>query len=547
MDANRKVEIGNPTRSDPNLTLYRYPRISKEAAMVFQSFNTQTRLFSNPSFRAKRLGLIVLLVLILPLAASANRAAAPPQADANREPVVPAVSWPAGEPTGEKNEVTQSEALRTEETSTGEKQAPGPTPPSYAVTVADYEGPEGIRPGPRIGGRPLTLYRNAKIDSLIRFYLEKRRDVVERGYRRSGRYLPMIRRILAREGVPPQLAYLAAVESNYNPLARSPARAVGLWQFTAPTARSFGLRLHRPWYDERMDPEASTVAAARLLAYLYDRFDNWELALAAYNTGEGRVFKAMADAKRRTGKSDFWSLRLPRETRGFIPSFLALSAIWEDPEAHGLGGIIQEHALTTESVEGNLSGTLEDLARRIGVSAQALVQLNPAWKGRLIPPFNLGSIVLHVPQGQGANLAQALRDKPPKPIQWLVHRIEEGDTVSGMASMYGVRVREILSLNRMGRRTLLRIGRPLLVPLSGDGQTSARATRVASRAPRSSNVPVVSQLHFHTVRDGESFWSISRRYGVRMTDLRRWNVAALFKGILRPSQELVVFLPGVGG
>jgi len=419
--------------------------------------------------------------------------------------------------------------------------------PAYSVTVADYEGPAGIRPGPRKGGRPLRLYRNANIDSLVRFYLEQRREVVERGYRRSGRYLPMIRRILAQEGVPPQLAYLAAVESNYNPRARSAARAVGMWQFTAPTARKFGLRLHRPWYDERMDPEASTQAAARLLAYLYDRFDNWELALAAYNAGEKRVFDAMAEAKSRTGASDFWSLRLPRETRGFIPSFLALAAIWEDPQGNGLGHLIQEHSLVTESMEVNLSGTLEDLARRIGISGQTLTNLNPAWKGRLIPPFDLGPVVLHVPQGEGASLARTLRENPPKPILWLVHRIQEGDTVSAMAKAYGVRVREILSLNGMGLRSLLRIGHPLLVPLADDSQGAARQAAVSNRPPRQSDVPAVSQLHFHTVRDGESFWSISRRYGVRMTDLRRWNFAGLVRGMLQPRQELVVFLPGSGG
>ncbi|HKI96971.1 MAG TPA: transglycosylase SLT domain-containing protein [bacterium] len=408
--------------------------------------------------------------------------------------------------------------------------------------AAHYDGPDGIRPGPRPGGRPLELYRNRMVDSLIHFFTERKRDVLERGWRRSGRYLPMIRRVFREEGVPEQLAYLAAVESNFNPHARSPARAVGMWQFTAPTARKFGLQLYRPWYDERIDPVASTHAAARLLAYLYDRYNNWELALAAYNAGEARVNQALQWARRHHRSTDYWSLRLPRQTRGFVPALLAIAAIMEAPQAHGLADLPRDQPLDSEPVEIRSAVTLGDLASRLNIPVQELVERNPAWRGGLLPPLkDVGPVQLWVPPGTGARLLASLDRQPPKTIPWLVHKVREGDTVSQIAHRYRVRVRDVLALNHLGAHTLLAIGQPLLVPVAADTPLA----RVASRAPRfvpeTSPVPAVTQLRLHRVQSGESLWSIAREYGVRMTDLRTWN--RLPGSVLQPDQELLVYLP----
>lgn len=404
-----------------------------------------------------------------------------------------------------------------------------------------WAGPQGIAPGPRTGGRPLRLYRNDMVDSLVRYFLEQKRDVLERGWRRSGRYLPMIRRVFRAEGVPEELAYLAAVESNFNPRARSPARAVGLWQFTAPTARAFGLRMHRPWYDERLDPESATHAAARLLAYLYDRYESWELALAAYNAGEARVNRALAHA-RRTGRApDYWHLRLPRQTRGFVPAFLALAAIMEDPAAHGLAGIARDAPLESEGLELDVAATLADLAGRVGVPTEALVRRNPAWQGGLIPPVEgVDSVLLWVPPGLGPRLLASLQARPPDAIPWLVHRVREGETVSHIAQYYGVRIRDVLALNSLHWRSTLAIGQPLLVPVAADTPVAAAAEEPLFE-PEAATAPAVAQLHLHRVRSGESLWSIARTYGVRMTQLKLWN--RLAGQVLQPNQELVVFLP----
>ncbi len=404
-----------------------------------------------------------------------------------------------------------------------------------------YQGPAGIRPGPRPEGRPLRLYRNRRVEGLMRFFLERRRDVLERGWRRSGRYLPMIRRIFRAEGVPEELAYLAAVESNFNPHARSPARAVGMWQFTAPTARLFGLRRMGNWYDERLDPESSTHAAARLLAYLYDRYESWELALAAYNAGEARVNGALERARRRGEPADYWRLRLPRQTRGFVPAFLAVAAIMESPAEHGLSAEEREPELAGEGVELQVAATLAELAGRLGLASDALVERNPAWRSGVVPPLDTGLVLLWVPPGYGARLLASLAQQPPAPIPWLKVTVQEGDSASTIAQRYGVTTRDVLTLNGMRRSSRLAIGQPLLVPVPADTPLVQAEPPEPRSEPDAAAVPAITQLRMHRVQSGESLWSIARQYGVRMTELRTWN--RLAGPVLQPDQELVVYLP----
>jgi peptidoglycan lytic transglycosylase D len=490
------------------------PRTSKDAAMI--------RCAHRPG-RSLLFALPLLALLSAPLArppaAGAEPLPAPPLSTPESLNALPAAAALLA-PTQEADEDSQAEA------------AAGPA----------FAAPQGLRPGPRPDGRPLRLYRNRTVDSLVRFFLESRRDVLERGWRRSGRYLPMIRRVFREEGVPEALAYLAAVESNFNPQARSPAHAVGMWQFTAPTARTFGLRMYRPWYDERIDPESSTRAAARLLAYLYDRYGDWALALAAYNAGEARVNDALARARANGRPADYWSLRLPRQTQGFVPAFLAIAAILEAPAEHGLDHVQRDAPLPSEPVELSVSATLGDLAERLGVPAEQLVLRNPAWRGALLPPRGVGPVRLWVPPGTGASLLASLASHPPKAIPWLVHTVTEGETVSAVASLYGVRTGDILSLNHLHASSLLAINQPLLVPVAADTPLPRVAEAEPRVVPEASATPAVTQLRLHRVQAGESLWSIARQYGVRMAELRTWN--QLSGPVLRPDQELVVYLPG---
>ncbi|HEX7927673.1 MAG TPA: lytic transglycosylase domain-containing protein, partial [bacterium] len=234
--------------------------------------------------------------------------------------------------------------------------------------------------------RPLLIPDNKRVDSVVRYFLTKRRRVLEVGYRRSTRYLSTIRTIFTEAGIPPKLAYLAAVESNYNPIAHSRARAAGMWQFMSFTAKKYGLKVRLPWYDERLDPVYSTRAAARLLAYLHDEYGSWELALAAYNAGEGRVNRAIRRAQQPEGQEDYWTLRrLPRETKGYVPAFFALARIYEDPETYGLDHLEQDPEVELEAIEIDVSTSLAELAKLVDIPYEELRRLNPAWKRGFIP------------------------------------------------------------------------------------------------------------------------------------------------------------------
>jgi membrane-bound lytic murein transglycosylase D len=413
--------------------------------------------------------------------------------------------------------------------------------------------------------RPLFIPDNKRVDSVARYFLTRKRKGLEAGYRRSTRYLPAIRAIFAEAGIPPKLAYLAAVESNYNPLAHSRARAAGMWQFMSFTARKFGLRVKLPWYDERLDPVYSTRAAARLLAYLHDEYGSWELALAAYNAGEGRVNRAIRRARQPEGEQDYWTLRrLPRETKGYVPAFFALARIYEDPETYGLAHLEQEPPMELEAIEIDVSTSLAELAKLTGVPLAELRRLNPAWKRGFIPPIGIGPVLLHLPAGHGQRVQELLAGNPPPTVAWRVHTVAKGETLSEIARAYGVPIHELTAANPLRNPRKLSIGQVITLPLANGplangppangslptGMAAAppfespeadRAEGIAVRTPppvESAGPKRVKAVH--VVQSGDTLWSIAQRYGVDLGDLKRWN--GLRGSRLLPDRQLIVFL-----
>jgi len=331
---------------------------------------------------------------------------------------------------------------------------------------------------------PIQIESNERVDKWVNYYSGRGRDKFQLWLTRSGSYMDLLTRNLRAEGVPEELANLVFVESGFNMHAKSVARAVGPWQFIRGTARLFGLEM-TPYKDERRDPELATRAAARYLHRLYDMFDgSWPLALAAYNAGEGTVQRAI----RRQGTTDFWSLRLPRETQDYVPKFLAAMEIASDPQRYGFE-LPQNSPLDTDEVTVAGPVDLTELARVSGIDVKELQRLNPVLVRHRIPGDKEGT-TLHVPHGTGTDVQTALDTTyNPKPITKSeiraatlaaraelrssskrhhrrpggTHLVRRGETLASIGARYGTSSHRLAELNGLSDAGDIRAGQRLKV------------------------------------------------------------------------------------
>jgi len=339
---------------------------------------------------------------------------------------------------------------------------PAETPTATVQTTSFVPAVEPARPAltPALAidppAKPLAAYR-VNVNEHVRFFLDRfqtgyRRAVVEGWLARSGRYLPMILEVFRQKGLPDDLVFTVMIESGFNPVAVSNAGAKGLWQFMAPTARLYGLRVDG-WLDERLDPEKSTVAAANYLRDLYAQFGSWDLAQAAYNAGDGKIQQAID----RTGSRDFWKLHrtplLLDETKNFVPAIHAATLIGRQPERYGFT-VVPEEPLRYEQVTVPKSSRLVRLAALSGLSLQDLESLNSELRQKQTPPD--GPYELKVPLGSTAAVQAAVemdlaaRKSAPAPRPG-VHVVQAGDTVWRIAKQYGVSVKLLAKWNGLER------------------------------------------------------------------------------------------------
>lgn len=334
----------------------------------------------------------------------------------------------------------------------------------------------------------LPLIVNEPVQRFVRFFTGAYADEFAVYWRRSGRYEAMIRAKLRAHGLPEDLVYLSLVESGFNPTARSRAQAVGLWQFMAPTARRYGLRVDA-YVDERRDPERSTDAALRYLRDLYEMFGAWHLAAAAYNSGENRVRRVLRQelGRERGTELDFWRIRhrLPKETRDYVPQLIAATLIGKQPERYGLARVDRYDPVPTVSVPVPGGVPLAVVARAIGVPAREVEQLNPALLRKMTPP-DARVYPVRIPADRRERFAEVF------PETWERWRAEHRQ-------------------DRERRRVV----------------ASAKST---SKGTGSRGVRI------HVVRRGESLWTIARRYDVSVAQLRRAN--GLRTSVLRPGKRL---------
>ena len=345
---------------------------------------------------------------------------------------------------------------------------------------------------------------------------------IEVGLGRAGTYLPMIRAELARAGLPEDLSYLPLIESAFSLKAYSRARAHGMWQFISSTGRYYDLEIGS-LIDERRDPVRSTEAAVAYLSDLYDQFNDWYLALAAYNSGAGNVRRAV----RRSGSTDFWILRryLPRETRNYVPAFIASVIVAKNPARYGFTSPT-ETPWNYDHIEVPDALDLQFLASESGIPLDDLRELNPAIRRDLTPAS--GTTRLRLPSGTAAD-AQAVLDSNPRDT-WaprMIHIVRQGDNLYVIARKYGSSVSAIRQANGLSG-SLIRPGQSLVVPRFGTD------TQVARQQPLRT-----SDDGSYVVQRNDTLWDIARGFSISVDSLCAANGLARNQ-VIRPGQRLTI-------
>jgi membrane-bound lytic murein transglycosylase D len=382
---------------------------------------------------------------------------------------------------------------------------------------------------------PFNVEYNPSLESVIKSYLKNRRKSLQRLIILSSFYFPMFERELDNYNIPLEIKYLAIVESALNPRAKSRVGATGLWQFMFATGKEYGLDVSS-YVDERSDPIQSTEAAAKYLAKLYEIFGDWDLALAAYNSGPGNVTKAI---RRSGGYQNYWNIRhnLPRETAGYLPAFLANMYIFEYAEAHGFKKYKSESAyFETDTVRVKQMITLDQVSELTDTPIEKLQFLNPSYKLDIIPFIKDKNYTLRLPNeviGKFVNnedsiyaFAKAEFAKREKPLPQffnandrIQYRVKSGDYLGRIGRMYGVRVSDIKRWNGL-RSNNISIGQRLTIY----PRKPYIAAPTATPQKTSTSKPLSGNITTYTVQSGDSLWSISQKFpGVSVQNIKDWN------------------------
>jgi membrane-bound lytic murein transglycosylase D len=378
---------------------------------------------------------------------------------------------------------------------------------------------------------PFNIEYNPSLESVIRRFLKQRRPSVERLMGLSHFYFPMFEQEFDNYNIPLEMKYLAIVESALKPRARSRVGATGLWQFMFATGREYKLDVSS-YVDERSDPIRSTTAAAQYLSRLYKIFGDWDLALAAYNSGPGNVNKAI---RRSGGYKNYWNIRsnLPTETAGYVPSFLAIMYIFEYAEEHGFKPERPAFQyIETDTVHVKQMISLDHVSEVTGVNIEELQFLNPSYKLDIIPKVKGKTYALRLPreaigvftsnEDKVYAFAQAEFNKREKPLPQLFnqdskirYRVKSGDYLGKIARRYGVRVSQIKRWNGL-RSNNLKIGQRL---------TIYPRNPVATPPPKTTNKPTETKGRItYKVKEGDSLWSVAQKFsGVSVENLKDWN------------------------
>jgi peptidoglycan lytic transglycosylase D len=359
----------------------------------------------------------------------------------------------------------------------------------------------------------IPMILNDSVENNLEYFKTRGRDLFQLWLDRSARYIPVMKEIFRQKNLPEDLVYVAMIESGFNPYAVSWARAVGPWQFMPATGKLYGLRIDW-WVDERKDPVKSTIAAAEHLRDLHNLFGSWPLALASYNAGAGKVQRAVL----RTRSEDFWDLKASRyirkETKNYVPKWMAATIIAKNPEAYGFT-IADVEPYKFDEVSVDESTDLRLIARCAGCAYEEIKELNPEIRRWVTPPHS-GKYTMRIPFGKKEEFLKKFAEVPPEDrIKWDRHEVRRGETLASISKQFNSTPEAIREINGL-RRSRPAPGKHLLIPVDIIGkkqdvsylepETSGRLQRVLYR-----------------VRRGDTLIKIARRNNVTVSDIREWN------------------------
>ena len=408
----------------------------------------------------------------------------------------------------------------------------------------EFKFPEDLR----LNKTDVPLIQNEYVNRHLVYYTLRRPEVMDTWLQRAVKYQPMMRRIFKEEGVPEELTYLAFIESGLNPTAKSWAAAVGMWQFIRATGSVYGLESNW-WIDERRDPEKATRAAARHLKDLYNIWGDWHLAMAGYNISPRGLKRAIS---RGGGVKDYWSAYnyLPRETRGYVPGFIATTMIAMNPEEFGFSSKYEGEAYQYEVAEVDGLMELEDLAKAAGITVEELKDYNPELLRWATPPGGKYPLKLPVNSKEEflANYEKIPKENRSQNIA--MHTVKSGESIGIIARKYGTTVAGIYASNE-NLSNIIYPGQKIVIPLprGSAGQISAnqptnqqRSTSTSRTSSSSSRVsaPANSVAVKYKVKTGDTVGHIAEWFDVRAWEIRTWNGIG---NTIRVGQNLTVYVP----
>lgn len=421
----------------------------------------------------------------------------------------------------------------------------------------------------------ITLSYNAIVRNFIEMYVGKKRLQVANMLGLSEYYFPIFEEALAANCMPLELKYLPVIESALNPIARSRARACGLWQFMYPTGRQYKLEINS-YIDERYDPVKSTEAAVRFLSDLHSIYNDWILVIAAYNCGPGNVNKAI---RRSGGKKNYWDIyyHLPRETRGYVPAFIAAMYVFNYAEKHHIYPLECNLPPLCDTLMINDALHFDQLCKNMDISADELRDINPQYYKDIIPAGFGKSYALKLPYNhvatfidnqdsifaynrkkyfddsdrianpndrfrRYAHASSVSRDKAR-----LVYTVKSGDVPGTIAAKFNVSLNDLKYWNNLNRRMTIRVGQKLVVYVSQKNAAKyADKAKYAGKVNNETNVPQVETIDgefvYYTVKRGENLWTIAKKYpGVSNRDIMKWNgISESNVKDLKPGQKLKI-------